>query len=143
MGREGEKKGEKKRKEREKTPSRSRRAGSSGRSVLTVLFGLSQPFPGISQSCERETPKAKGWEEEEDGGAGGRTTRGGNTWRKFWKGFGSSRLRGMRPSLRRGGRMLLSTAQAPVGRREPEGAPAVPCWAVPVLLSSASEPGYF
>lgn len=69
----GRKRGRKKGKKGKKSPSPSRRAGSGSRSVLTVVFGLSQPFPGISQSCEREMPKAKGWEEEEgDGGAGGR-----------------------------------------------------------------------
>lgn len=38
------------------------------------VFGLSQLFPDICQGCQREMPKVKGWEEEEDGGAGGRTS---------------------------------------------------------------------
>lgn len=61
----GEKGGEKEERGK-KNPSHSGRAGSAERSVLMVVFGLSQPFPSICQSCERETLKAKGWQEEED-----------------------------------------------------------------------------
>lgn len=50
-------------------------------------FGLSQPFPDICQGCQREMPKAKGWEEEEDGEAGGGRSMGEKYMAKVMEGL--------------------------------------------------------
>uniref|UniRef100_A0A493TTR1 Nuclear factor I C n=1 Tax=Anas platyrhynchos platyrhynchos TaxID=8840 RepID=A0A493TTR1_ANAPP len=57
----------KKKKERKKQNAAAGWLAAAGRCVLTALFGLSQPFPGISQSCESD---AEG--QGVGGGGGGR-----------------------------------------------------------------------
>lgn len=60
------------------------------------------PFPGISQSWGRGTLEASGWEEEEeDGEAGWRMRREGETWQKVMKG-----IWGLASALPWEGRML-------------------------------------
>lgn len=105
-----------------------------------VVFGLSQPFPSICQSCERETLKAKGWEEEEDEELEERRRReeihGKSFERAVNKGCAAEPVPGEGWSRARLRAWCGAGSQRVRGR-------AGPCRAGPMPLSSASELGYF